>query len=166
MDEKFIIKNISKEQLNIMTKALEFYNRFLFWQVQAIPDVLIFRDKEIDHEKLNKAFLDLKNSLFPELMNNESYWIWNYKKLKWTQESFKLNWQISYEMFKDINKFLYFLSNGKKDSYFNVDADWPLRYSDEWEIKIEKETWNESVDNWKKVNKKEDNIIDFNDIPF
>ena len=156
--DKFSINNLSKKQLTLISKSLEFYTRYLFWQIDNIPDDIRFKNNLIS-EKNNDLLLhlkEIKKILFPELANNSSYWVWNYNNVK-SEDNFKLNGQIWYELYKDINKFIY--DSSKNNDYYDIDSQEPLRYSTEWKIIIKQENINNL---WFKNTKNSIN----NDIPF
>lgn len=124
--ENFVLK-CTKEELEIISVCLDFYNRILIGQFDRIMS--LYYETEYK-EQIKNLLIQLRKIFLPELGGGFycSYGIAN--------KDISINAKVSYEMYKIIRKELW-ISRGCVPEY-SVDGDGPLRLSEEPYMKIER----------------------------
>ena len=124
-----VVLKCTKEELEIISICLDFYNRILIGQFDRIMDLYYETENE---EQIKNLLIQLRKTFLPELSGGFycSYGIAN--------KDISADAKVSYEMYKIIRKELW-ISRGRVPEY-SVDGDGPLRFSEEPYIEIERIT--------------------------
>lgn len=126
----------SKEQFELIIKALDFYSRVQMGQVSELTNPYYLPLPDADYSDVEKKVLDLKKSMFPDL-DDKSYYSIKSKKLP---DSIRQSVDLM-----DIIRYRLYLDSTSEDKLENIQYQKPYHWSNEVDLaKIKKVDTNDT----------------------